>query len=285
MLILLLTGLLPWGVLLHSMPSEYTAIDSIPPNEGFDPAMTALDTIMPDSLPVDSLVQDSILLDSLKADSVVERRYKLSNSGFEAPVYYSADDSMFFDVVNEELVLYGNAQIDYTTISLSAYKIIYHWDSGLMEAFHGVDSAGQMKQLPRFQDGDQNFLSERMKYNFKTNKGLVYDVVTQEGDMYIRGSKTKFTRVKEDTLTRDIIYSTGAVFTTCNHDEPHFGISSKKQKIVPNKEVIIGPSVLKIQGVPTPLVLPFGFFPLTDERKAGMLIPTDYSYNDRWGYG
>ena len=285
MFVLLMTGLCSWSILLHSSPSEYASSDSIPPAENLDSTSSVLENLPLDSFPGDSLLQDSTALDSLSGDSLVQRRYKLSKSGFEAPVYYSARDSMFFDVVNEELVLYGNAQIDYTTISLTANKIIYHWDSGLMEAFHGLDSAGQKKELPRFKDGDQNFLSDRMKYNFKTNKGMVYDVVTQEGDMYIRGSKTKFTRMKEDTITRDIIYSTGAVFTTCNHDIPHFGIHSKKQKIIPNKEVIIGPSVLKIRGVPTPLVLPFGFFPLTEERKAGMLIPTDYSYNDRWGYG
>jgi lipopolysaccharide export system protein LptA len=243
------------------------------------------ETFLQDSLTMDSLAIDSLETDSIVGDSLVRTSYKLSQNGFDAPVYYNARDSMFFDVKAEELHLFGEAYLEYTTISLKANKIIYHWSTGIMEAFHGLDSAGTKIEIPEFKDGDQEFRADRMRYNFKTNKGMVYDVVTQEGDMYIRGGKTKFSREQVDTTTQDIVYSSDAIFTTCNHDVPHYGIISKKQKIVPNKEVIIGPSVLKIRGVPTPLVLPFGFFPITSDRKAGLLVPNDYSYNDNWGYG
>lgn len=228
---------------------------------------------------------DSMRIDTIAQDSIIEGAFSISETGFDDPVYYEAKDSMYLDMVNKALHLYGEAQIKYTSIQLKAYHIIYHWESGLMEAFHGLDSLDEKLGLPEFQDGNQNFISERMKYNFKTEKGLVYEVVTKEQDVYIRGAKTKFTRKQLDTSKQDIIYSTNAIFTSCNHEVPHYGIRSNKQKIIPNKEVIIGPSVLEIQSVPTPLVLPFGFFPITSKRSAGLLIPNDYSYNDNWGFG
>ncbi len=235
----------------------------------------------------DSLVGDQLQSDSLDTpvDTVFQGTIQLSESSFDAPVVYTARDSMYFDVLRKQLHLYGDAALNYTSISLKADHIVYHWESGLMEAFHKVDSTGRKEGIPEFKDGDQSFIADRMKYNFKTNKGLVYDVISKEGDMFIRGSKTKFSREKKDTIVEDIIYSSNAVFTTCNHETPHFGIRSGRQKIVPNKEVIIGPSVLEIQGVPTPLFLPFGFFPITTKRTAGLIIPTDYTYNDNWGYG
>lgn len=244
------------------------------------------DTLSQDALTVDST---QVGLDTLTnpsvADTVFSGTIALSENSFDAPVVYTARDSMYFDVLNKQLHLYGDATVSYTSISLAADHIIYHWESGLMEASHSVDSTGAKAGIPEFKDGGQSFLADRMKYNFKTNKGLVYDVISKEKDVFIRGATTKFSRINVDTTTQDVIYSSNAIFTTCNHETPHYGIRSGRQKIIPNKEVIIGPSVLEIQGVPTPLFLPFGFFPITTKRTAGLIIPTDYTYNDNWGYG
>ena len=116
---------------------------------------------------------------------------------------------------------------------------------------------------PFFDDGTTQFTAKRLRYNFKTRKGKVYDVLTEESNMFIHGRETKFVSGGLDTNSVDYVYSQDVILTTCNAEHPHYGIRSKKQKIIPNRQVIVGPSNLEIAGVPTPLIIPFGFFPIS----------------------
>ncbi len=138
---------------------------------------------------------------------------------------------------------------------------------------------------PYFDDGGSQFTADRLRYNFKSRKGKVYKVVTEESQMYIRGSETKFVSGGPDTNSVDYVYSQDVILTTCSAEEPHYGIRSKKQKIIPNRQVIVGPSNLEIAGVPTPLILPFGFFPIPKGAQNGLIIPNDYEYSEQWGFG
>ncbi|NND06808.1 MAG: hypothetical protein HKN87_10555 [Saprospiraceae bacterium] len=138
---------------------------------------------------------------------------------------------------------------------------------------------------PYFDDGNSNFTADRLRYNFKSRKGKVYKVVTEESQMFIRGAETKFVSGGPDTNSVDYVYSKDVILTTCSAEEPHYGIRSKKQKIVPNRQVIVGPSNLEIAGVPTPLVLPFGFFPIPKGAQNGLIIPNDYEFSEQWGFG
>ena len=108
-------------------------------------------------------------------------------------------------------------------------------------------------------------------------------------DRYVHGSRAKFLAgsKKDSTHTdHDHIFSHNALFTTCDHPEPHYGIRSKKQKIIPNELVVVGPSNVELMGIPTPLILPFGFFPLNSEKKtAGLIFPRDYTFSPVWGFG
>ena len=212
-----------------------------------------------------------------------------SKDSLDAPVDYNAVDSMIYDISNKQIHLFGQAEVVYTTISLKADHIVLNWETSIVEAEGMPDSTGQLSGIPEFQDGDQMFKAERMRYNFQTKKGVVYDVTTTQSDIVVHGRKSKFVSSEESvgdsTKTNDFIYSSDAIFTTCNHDEPHFGIHSKKQKVIPNKLVVVGPSNLEIMGVPTPLWLPFGFFPITQGRKSGLLFPRDYEYSQQLGFG
>lgn len=143
---------------------------------------------------------------------------------------------------------------------------------------------GHEPGTPVFSDGTNEFDANEMRYNFKTGKGKVYNAVTFQSNLYIHGSETKFIESKDPADTTQTIYNKNAIFTTCNAPHPHFGIWSNKQKIVPNKEVIVGPSNLQIMGIPTPLVLPFGFYPIVPEAKSGLIIPS-YEYSQQWGFG
>ncbi|MCB0688118.1 MAG: LPS-assembly protein LptD [Saprospiraceae bacterium] len=138
---------------------------------------------------------------------------------------------------------------------------------------------------PFFDDGSTQFTAKRLRYNFKTRRGKVYDVLTEESNMFIHGSETKFVSAGQDTNAVDYVYSQDVILTTCNAEHPHYGIRSKKQKIIPNRQVIVGPSNLEIAGVPTPFIIPFGFFPIARGAKNGLIFPSDYEYSDQWGFG
>ncbi len=209
-----------------------------------------------------------------------------SKDSLDAPVDYTAVDSMIYDIADKKIHLYGDAKVNYTTISLEADHIIFDWETNIVTATGMPDSTGRMAGLPVFQDGEQNFTADSMRYNFQTRKGIVYEVTTQQNDVIVRGERSKFIVAdQKDTTAQDYVYSRGAIFTTCNHPDPHYGIRSRKQKVVPNKLVVIGPSNLEIMGVPTPLWLPFGFFPISSGRQTGLMFPRDYEYSDQWGFG
>ncbi len=140
---------------------------------------------------------------------------------------------------------------------------------------------------PYFEDGASQFTADRLRYNFKSRKGKIYQAVTQESSMFIHGSETKFVSDLGDStrVANDYVYSRDVLLTTCNAPVPHYGIRSRKQKIIPNKQVIVGASNVEIANVPVPLFLPFGFFPMTKGPKSGLIFPRDYEYSERWGFG
>ena len=216
-------------------------------------------------------------------------RVTFSKDSLDAPVDYTAVDSMIYDIEGQKVHMFGQAQVTYTTINLTADYIMFDWATNEVIAEGRPDSVGRMAGFPQFEDGQQSFTADRMRYNFKTRKGIVYDVTTAQGDITVQGRKSKFVSTEQtvgDSTTRnDVVFSQNAIFTTCQHPEPHFGIRSTKQKVVPGKLVIVGPSNLEIMGVPTPVWLPFGFFPLAEGRRTGLLFPNDYEYSPQWGFG
>lgn len=244
-----------------------------------------------DSLALDStgiIVDTLALTDTLKFDSTASNPYasiNYSKDALDEQVEYSASDSIVYDIVNKKILLYGNASIAYTTLNLKANYIELDWETNEVLAQHTLDSLGRKVGLPEFNDGEQAFTANRMRYNFISRKGIVYEVTSTYNDLYVLGDRAKFiSNPNKDTLApKEYIYSENAIFTTCNHPEPHFGIRSKKQKVVPNEVVIVGPSNLEIMGIPTPIWLPFGFFPITKDRKQGILFPTDYGYQENRG--
>lgn len=235
--------------------------------------------IIPDSVKRVSQARDTLLL---PGDAI-----RLSKDSLDAEVEYSARDSMVLDNQLKKIFLYGNAKVEYTDISLKAAYIELDWENSLVYAEARPDSTGKAAEMPEFTQGEQVFNAQRMRYNFKTGKGIVYDVTTQQNDVVVHGGKTKFVRADQaDTSSNDILYSEDALFTTCTAEHPHFGIRSQKQKVIPNKLVVVGPSRLEIMDVPTPLWLPFGFFPINkSSRTTGLLFPRDYEYSNQWGFG
>ncbi len=210
----------------------------------------------------------------------------ISKDAPDADVVYSAQDSSYLDANEKIFYLFGDAKVTYQDYSLKAARIRLDMDHDIAYAEGIQDSAGKWIGLPHFSDGEQEFDAMRMRYNFRTRKGIIDEVVTKYTDVFIHGTTTKFVGGDPvDTTQADIVYNRNAILTTCNAEQPHFGIRSTKQKFIKGKLVVVGPSNLEIMGVPTPLWLPFGFFPISDKRSAGLIIPRDYEYSPSLGFG
>jgi len=208
----------------------------------------------------------------------------ISEDSFDDEIDFGSNDTMWFDHPNKQVHLYGEAFVNYTGLTVKGGYIIYDFERNIAHAFSTVDSLGIKSQNAEFSDGTNKFKYRELKYNFKSQKGIVYDAISQEGDIYLHGALTKF--ISKDSLhIDDVIFNKNALITTCDLENPHYGIRTRKLKVIPNKLAIIGPAQLEIGGIPTPLFLPFGFFPIIKGRRSGLILPKDYEYSPKWGFG
>lgn len=223
-----------------------------------------------DSLPsgvLDYFVQlnDTLQTDTLSSDSVKEKK----KDAIDAPVYYECVDSMVWSR-NGNAYLYGSSKVNYDNIELTASIISMNMDSSVVHATGSVDTTGIVTGLPIFMDGGTPYESDRMTYNFKTKKGFINNVYTQQGDGFLMGGKAK----KDSS---NVFYSQDGMYTTCDAEHPHFYIKLTRAKVRPKKDVVSGPLYLVVEDVPLPLALPFGYFPFTDSYSSGFIMP---SYGD-----
>ncbi len=247
----------------------------------------------PDSIPFridDSARALSTLKDTAKSQSdsavIVTKSVIYSKDSMDAPVDYGGRDSIYFDNKNNLVHLYGQAFVKYRNLDLTANYIVIDIKNSIATAEPYADSSGKITGFPHFKDGTQDLDFKKLKYNFKTSKGIAYDVTTKQNDVFVHGGVSKFVSSKGDTTrSGDVVYSTKAIFTTCSAEHPHFGIVSNKQKLIPNKLIIVGPSRVVIGDVPTPLWLPFAAFPLSKGKSSGLIFPQDYQYDPLFGYG
>lgn len=249
------------------------------------------------SLSFDNITKDTLNRDSFSVDtdnipassslgSNIPEGVVLSSDGIPEEIAYDARDSIVYDIQDKKIYLYGEASVIYEDLDLKAGYIIVDWEKNEVFAEHTLDSLQKPAEIPAFKNSAQTFDAMSMRYNFKSQKGIIYDAKSQFNDLYILGSRAKFHSADGDSsIVDDHIYSSNALFTTCNHPEPHYGIRSKKQKVIPDKVVVVGPSNLELMGIPTPLILPFGFFPISDTRTAGLIFPQDFTFSPTWGFG
>jgi len=209
---------------------------------------------------------------------------KISPDALEEQVDYKSVDSMFFDTKNKQVHLYGQAEVTYQSMTLTADYILIDWQENIMMAEGRKTAAGVIGKPTFVQDG-QKVTASKLRYNFKTYKGIIYESQTMQEGLNIVGEKGKFFGAGGDSTKRNIIYNKNAIFSTCDLEHPHFGIRSSKQKIVQDKVAIVGPCNLVIGDIPTPIWFPFGFFPLKSGKQTGLIFPQGYEYSDAWGFG
>lgn len=218
--------------------------------------------------------QDKIekeVADSTRQDSLIEPGM------LETMVNYHAEDSMSIVVAANKAYLYNQAHIDYGDVSLDAGYIELDWMKNEVFARGILDSAGEMTQMPVFKQGADIYETDEIRYNFATNKALIKTVVTKEGESFLHGDVIK----REDENT---FYIKGTAFTTCNKRHPHFHVNANKAKVIVGDRIITGPAYLEVADVPTPIILPFGFFPAQDRRASGFIIPT-FNQHEGKGFG
>lgn len=218
--------------------------------------------LLSDSLAVDSLLQ-------LPADTLSSDTTEKKSNAIDAPVIYESNDSMVW-VRGGNAYLYGEAKVNYQNIELTAGVISMNMDSSLVHATANVDSLGNTNSLPVFKDGGTPYESDRMSYNFKSKKGYINNVYTQQSDGFLMGKNAK----KDEDNT---FYAQNARYTTCDASHPHFYVALTRAKMRPEKDVVFGPAYLVVADVPLPLAIPFGFFPFTSDYSSGFIMP---SYGD-----
>lgn len=202
---------------------------------------------------------------------------KMSGDSLDAPVAYKASDSVVLMVPEKKIILFSKANVKYKDMDLSADSIELDQGSQMVTAAWRRDTAGNIVGKPLMVQADSKMSSDVIKYNFKTQKGLTQNTITQQGEMYIQGEKVKKINEKEYFAYRSI-------FTTCNLDTPHFGFKANKLKMVSQKLAISGPIHPEFEGVPVPIYLPFGFFPISQGRHSG-LLPPQFTASDQFGLG
>lgn len=192
---------------------------------------------------------------------------KFSDSEIKSPINYQAEDSIVYNLETRKMYLYNKADLKYDKITLAADSVEFDWNTYTLAAGGKKnDSTGEITGKPVFSESGKEYNAGRMAYNFKTKKGKIFDVVTQEGEAYIHSEAVKRNEFEE-------WYSLRAKYTTCNLDHPHFYFQAKKVKVVPNKVLVTGPANLVVGDVPTPIFIPFGIFPAKQGRRSGLIIP------------
>ena len=198
--------------------------------------------------------KDSIAVDSIKPKETIEDI-----------IVHIAKDYTIQNARDKTVTLYNEANISYTDIDLKAGIIIVDYKKNTLFAKGIIDSIGYT-QLPIFKQGGQESEQDSILYNFKSKRALIYGLKTKQGEMYTYGKKTK--RVNDST-----IYIRNIRFTTSEKKIPDYYIATNKAKLVPGKKIIVGSSNLVLADIPTPIFLPFAYFPIGETNVSGFLIP------------
>lgn len=253
----------------------YTAnVDTPPPSR----LPGNIDTISKKKLiaPIDSAAIDTTKKDSL-AQAIDTLNIKISKDTLADPVSYSAEDSGVLIIPSKQFILYGKANAKYTDVEISAATIHLDQDKQMVTAYGSTDTTGNPLNKPKLVQGDMQSTEDSIFFNTRTKKGLTKNTYLQQGEMYVYANTIK--KINDNT-----IYAWRGRFTTCNLDTPHFAFRTRKMKMISSKIAVTGPTSPEFEGVPVPIGIPFGIFPLNRGRHSGFL-PPQFASNEQYGLG
>ena len=255
------------------------------------------DTVVIDTAVIDTLAMDSVLTDTVAADTldslhlaILARNKAIDDSiradsanrkrknGIDAPVNYTSKDSLVYHGDTKKAFLFGDANVKYEDMDLTAEKINIKLDSSLVHATGAMDTATkQQVGLPVILMGADKYETDTMAFNFKTKRGLIQNAYTAQQDGFLVSERSK-----RDSSGN--FYLKHRKYTTCDDPDPDFYLALTRAKVRPGKEVVFGPAYLVVQNVPLPLALPYGFFPFTKSYSSGFIMPTYGDESERGFY-
>ena len=209
-----------------------------------------------------SVVQDTAAL--LQSDTITPQT---KSNAIDARVEYTSSDSMVI-MGNGVAHMYGAGDVKYKNMELSAEYIRIHMDSSTLYAQGVLDTIeNEWIGKPVFVEGEDSYETDEITYNLRTQKGLILNAITEQGEGYILAGKTK-------KVEGDVLMMAEGKYTTCDqHDHPHFYLHLTKAKVKPGNYIATGPAYLVVGDVPLPLAIPFGFFPFTNQYSSGLIMP------------
>jgi len=248
-------------------------VDSLTPDDieaNIRSTSVLLDTTKMDSLRLAIYHHNKSVDDSISADSMNRKK----KNGIDAPVTYTANDSLTYEGSTGIAHLYGDADVKYQNMEIVSDKIYMCLDSSLVHATGSADTLGVLKGKPVFTQGSDKYESDTMSFNFKTKKGLISQVYTAQQDGYLSSQLSK--------RSNNEIFLQHGRYTTCDLEHPDFYLALSRAKVRPGKDVVFGPAYLVVCDVPLPLAVPYGFFPFTKNYSSGFIMPT---YGDETSRG
>lgn len=212
------------------------------------------------------VAKDSLKTDSLSSDTVVFHK-KLSPNALNSLVTYSAKDSAVNDISRRYTYLFGDAVVKYEDMELRADYIEIDFANNELYACGVADSFGIVRGSPVFAQGESEYRAREIKYNFTTHKGKITHVITTQDEGFVHGEHIK-------KMDDNVAFIKKGKYTTCELDHPHYEVDFTKAKFIQHDKIIIGPAYLSFKDVPTPIAIPFAFFPLETQRKSGFVMPS-----------
>lgn len=223
--------------------------------------------------------RDSLLIkgDTVITDTILTSQRKISSNALTTKVTYSAAGYIMNDLINRRVVLIKSAVVNYGEIQIKADSIIFNMNTNLLFAAGRPDTSGKIAGKPDFKEGSQQFTADELTYNFKTHKALIKNIVTKQDQGLLHSAYTKLLEDGTSNISR-------STYSTCDLDTPHFYINLPRARVYPGKKIVSGPGNLVLEGIPLPLVIPFGYFPIETKRAAsGIIFPRIGQENER-GY-
>ena len=210
------------------------------------------------------------------AQTDIDTLMQVSKGAIDHVIKYKAKDSVAMDLDTRRAYLYTDGSIDYDSMLLRADHVEVDFDAQTLHAHGTADTADNVIGRPYFQQDGTEYHADTITFNYDTKKGIIQGVITQEGDGFLHGQKVK-------KINDSVMYLSGGSYTTCNYAHPHFALNFTKSKLITGNKIVTGPAWLSIEDVPTPVALPFAFFPITKSRTSGVLIPS-YGWQNYRGY-